>query len=278
MAAASGYVCDYAKSSRSKCRGCKTKIVAKEIRLGRQSEHPDFGVTTKWFHLDCFTVRKVDPEDVDGFDSLQPKDRKAVKEALSTAKKGKKRKSVASTTPTKTQKRMRRLPPDFEKMKMVELKQLCRERQLKTTGRKSILIGYLNDWQKIQDSCDPKKAASEEQKFNELVEELKSNNTVKVLKQMLLHNNQKRSGNKMELVTRIADCKMYGCLPQCEDCGGGRMFVIYDFPFGHGGQGRWRCNGYYDDEDFVPCGISTREKQERKKWKELDEDEDESED
>ena len=36
---------------------------------------------------------------------------------------------------------------------------------------------------------------------------------------MLRYNNQKISGNKNDVIARITDCKMYGCLPKCSECG-----------------------------------------------------------
>jgi len=73
------------------------------------------------------------------------------------------------------------------------------------------------------------------------------------LKQLARANNAKVSGSKVELVARLADFKMWGSIPKCEACGGGTPVVTYTQRWGHGGQGEWRCKGYFDDGVFQPC-------------------------
>jgi hypothetical protein len=58
---------------------------------------------------------------------------------------------------------------------------------------------------------------------------------------MLLHNDQKKSGTKDVLVMRIVDCVMFGLLPKCPSCHGGRLDVRYNVQEGHGGQGSFFC-------------------------------------
>eukprot|EP00494_Astrolonche_serrata_P005538 UN05554 len=71
-------------------------------------------------------------------------------------------------------KKLKRLPNDYETMKVSELKILLKERNLTSSGRKAELIERLAEWQKIQDSCDPAQANKEETKFNDYCEEFKS--------------------------------------------------------------------------------------------------------
>jgi len=108
----------------------------------------------------------------------------------------------------------------------------------------------------------------EKEKRKKIDEELISC-TVQQLKDMLRHNAMRLSGNKGDLIARIVDFKMYGCLPKCPSCGGGILQVKYPTRFGHGGQGSWSCPGYHDDEDFIHCSFKTKDKQEREKWKDL---------
>jgi len=77
--------------------------------------------------------------------------------------------------------------------------------------------------------------------------------TIPVLKECLRENQQLLGGNKGELVERCVDRKMYGNLPRCSKCGIGRLKVTYSERFGHGGQGRFRCPGGYDDDEYVRC-------------------------
>ncbi|ETO36812.1 hypothetical protein RFI_00250 [Reticulomyxa filosa] len=94
---------------------------------------------------------------------------------------------------------------------------------------------------KPEPSGEYKKEKSE---FKERCEKLDSL-TIEELKEMLKHNDQKVSGTKNELIKRIVDCQMYGCLPLCTLCGSGRLRVLYvnSKSYGHGGEGRFYCPG-----------------------------------
>jgi hypothetical protein len=54
------------------------------------------------------------------------------------------------------------------------------------------------------------------------------------------------SGNKDELIDKIADGKILGSIPRCPACGGGR-------PKFDRGNGTYYCPGYRDDEEFKNC-------------------------
>ena len=96
-------------------------------------------------------------------------------------------------------------------------------------------------------------------------------NTVEKLKELLRSNNQKVSGTKRELIERIADCKLYGCMPKCSECNTAILRVIYENnkKYGHSGVGRYYCPGYYDDEaQFQQCLWTGDESQvKRPEWK-----------
>eukprot|EP01083_Nonionella_stella_P073985 200412_1 len=97
------------------------------------------------------------------------------------------------------------------------------------------------------------------------------------LKEMLKHNGQKVSGTKYELIDRIVDCQMYGNMPRCTECGGGHLRVIYinGKKYGHNGNGRYFCPGFYDGDEYVACLWSgDQTKITREKWRDLDNDED----
>merc|ERR1712130_781928 len=94
----------------------------------------------------------------------------------------------------------------------------------------------------------------EKSKFETLCTSLESF-SVLGLKEMLRFNAQKVSGTKTELIHRIADCQIYGCMPRCIECGGGHLRVIYinGKKYGHGGNGRYFCPGYYDGDEYIAC-------------------------
>lgn len=97
-------------------------------------------------------------------------------------------------------------------------------------------------------------AAIEEakRKFNEEAEILESS-TVAQLKDLLRKNDQKLGGSKAVIIDRVVDCKIYGCLPRCPECGGGKLKVIYASEWCHDGEGEYYCPGYYDDTHFKYC-------------------------
>jgi len=90
--------------------------------------------------------------------------------------------------------------------------------------------------------------------------------TTNELKEQLRLNSQKVSGTKSEILERVIDGQLYGALPRCTDCGGGILRVKYPKKFGHKGQGKFHCPGYFDDVDFVACKF-TANTINREPWK-----------
>ncbi|KAJ4771352.1 Poly [ADP-ribose] polymerase 1 [Rhynchospora pubera] len=95
---------EYAKSGRSKCKGCQTAIVSGILRVGTSVKDPRGFDTTKWYHLDCFPT-KSNPigsvEDIKGVASLKSADKEALRilEAGASSSKNKKR-DRGSTSPS----------------------------------------------------------------------------------------------------------------------------------------------------------------------------------
>ena len=54
------------------------------------------------------------------------------------------------------------------------------------------------------------------------------------------------TGNKDYLVEKIADGKIFGQIPRCPSCFGGRPKFDYH-------TSSYYCSGYRDDEDFINC-------------------------
>jgi hypothetical protein len=79
-----------------------------------------------------------------------------------------------------------------------------------------------------------------------------SSMSVAAIKDQLRLNGQLLKGNKAEVVERAADAKVFGSLPRCPECGGGRLKVKY-VTKAHGGQGFFTCPGFYDDDTFKFC-------------------------
>jgi len=268
----------YAPSGRASCRKCKFSIDKGLPRIGKEFSMPgrDFR-STYWWHVDCTPVpRKGLPEaDIEGFEDLKEVDKQTIRNHLSGPKKTK-RKSTATTKSDsgRATKKLCRLPPGWDSYKSKDLKNLCAERNLPVSGKKDELISRLEEWQERAKNMDPALEKKERKQYAEYEKEF-SAMTVSEMKKLLKINGQKMSGKKAELIERCADAKLYGALPKCEECGGGRLQVIYDFPFGHKGQGKWLCKGYYDDGEYSPCFFRSRDPQERPKWIEEEESDEE---
>lgn len=281
------WIAEYAKSGRSKCKKTKEVIPKGTCRVGKSFTIPgrDFR-STYWYHGWAFPVPKsgLAESDFQGFDELKEKDKVAIRDRLANPKKrvGTKRKSSTAKKGEskngggRSSKRICRLPPGWRDMKAKELKLLLAERNLKVSGNKADKIELLEEWERVLETLDPRLEKEERKKYQEY-EEYYSGMTNNEMKAILKINDQKMSGKKLELIERCADGKLYGGIPKCEECGGGRLQVNYPFPFGHKGQGNWFCKGYYDDGDFQPCFRKTTDIQEREAWKETEDSDEEAE-
>lgn len=73
------------------------------------------------------------------------------------------------------------------------------------------------------------------------------------------------SGNKPELINRIADGMLLGAIPSCPKCAGGKLRFENEL-------GVYRCPGYLDDDEFKFCNKKFEfDEIERTKWKEISE-------
>lgn len=100
---------------------------------------------------------------------------------------------------------------------------------------------------------------SQIEKFEKLSGELQKK-TINELKNMLSRNDQSASGNKDELIRRVADGIMLGKIARCVKCDGGR-------PKFDSKSGIYTCPGYYTDEGFKKCGMKyTNNQLPREKW------------
>ena len=66
------------------------------------------------------------------------------------------------------------------------------------------------------------------------------------LKDMCRKNLMKVSGNKSELIERIADARILGVIPKCPSCGGGRPKLDPKTM-------TYYCSGYLEDVKFINC-------------------------
>ncbi|XP_010780561.1 poly [ADP-ribose] polymerase 1 [Notothenia coriiceps] len=129
------FAVEYAKSNRSKCKGCDLKIEKDQIRVSKKTvdpEKPQLGLIDRWYHTACFVSSREElafkPEysaaQLKGFNALRAEDKEELKKRLPAVKTEGKRKGDEMDGATKKQKK----EEDDEKKKLEE--QLKNQSQL----------------------------------------------------------------------------------------------------------------------------------------------------
>ena len=83
------FKCEYAKSNRAACKGCKEKIGKDELRLAKMVKVPAFdGVSPHWYHFNCFfeKCRPKSTGDMGHFSSLRFEDQKRIEAKIGSPK------------------------------------------------------------------------------------------------------------------------------------------------------------------------------------------------
>jgi len=285
----SDLVVEPAKSSRATCKSCMDKIDKGSLRIG---ELVDQGAYTmeRWHHCECYFGntfdagkckndrrkgdQKVTVENmsaIHGFHGLTSKLQATMKGDIEKKKHKTSAGAKSGTVSRKSKKRkaadignvhekVRSLP---SKMTLKSLKKHLIDLGLHSNGTKAQLHTRLSAaLKKMRKRQNKKKKISAKkseltdvQKARELAEELKVK-TNKILSQMLRDNCQSVTGSKAELTARVADRMLFGCIPECPQCGNNRGLKVIYKEANHKGQGKWLHRGYFDDEgDFQPCGF-----------------------
>uniref|UniRef100_A0A7S4J936 PARP-type domain-containing protein n=1 Tax=Prymnesium polylepis TaxID=72548 RepID=A0A7S4J936_9EUKA len=239
------YCVEYAKSNRSTCKQCKTKIDMGVVRIGTISPGPGDYDITSWRHMSCQKLPKgvTETSAFPGFDSLEAAEKAKLEAWLAAGPTGTggAKKRTADELDDVAQK-------DPKKMKPKEL-----DAALKVVG-----VAKKSKKEKVE--------AMEEVVERAAAEACYSKMTIPQLKALCEANKQLKGGTKPELVERLVDGKMYGALPRCPDCGGGILKVYYpNGKYGHAGQGKFSCPGYFDDDVWKRCSY-TAESAERLPW------------
>ena len=60
----------------------KEKIAKGEVRIGKPTFFNDH-LTYKWHHENCFYLRQIGKEDIEGLDDLEPEDKERILQKLS---------------------------------------------------------------------------------------------------------------------------------------------------------------------------------------------------
>ena len=250
---ATSYSVENAKSNRSTCKVCKTKIEKDVLRIGTCAPGPGDYDMVSWRHLECQKKPKhlTDLSALAGLSQLSSEDQDKVKawwDGQNAPKSSPvKRKAPDGDTAGGSTAEM----GDPKKMKAGELKAALKAHGLPTSGKKPEQVAALQEVKQRQEL---------EAKYGAL--------SVNDLKELLRLNSQLRSGDKATLLERCVDAHLYGCLPRCTLCGGGTLKVAYSQRYGHKGQGKFSCPGFYDDDEYKKCSFTATDGVERPAWKE----------
>ncbi|XP_013411414.1 poly [ADP-ribose] polymerase 1-like [Lingula anatina] len=196
-AAYKDFCVEYAKSNRSKCRGCEEKIEKDAVRISMKEYESErakmYGPQDRWHHVDCFVENRdelqfssdMNPDKIPGYKSLKKEDKEMVKEKLGAGSSGKKRKG--------------------DKKKEVPNKKAKKE---ETEEEKALKEQSEMIW-KIRDNLQ--KAVSNV-----------------ALKGLLDYNDQQIPSGESKLLDNVADCMAFGALKNCPECKEGQLVYSSD--------------------------------------------------
>ncbi|XP_050742158.1 poly [ADP-ribose] polymerase isoform X5 [Drosophila biarmipes] len=219
---------EYAKSSRSTCRGCEQKINKDQVRLRKTVYDTEVGMKyggqPLWHHLDCFAQLRTElgwfdsGENMLGYTSLKSKDQKEIKNILPAIKSEE--------------------LPDAKKIK-IELAD-------KTDGNEEHLLKIQNDT------------------FFKFRDELKSIIKKADIKKLLEINNvQPITGDSERLLDQAADLLTFGAIESCSECASSQFIFNRNGYICNGNLSEWtKCTKLVAKPTRSACQI-TKELRER---------------
>ncbi|CAF0974380.1 unnamed protein product [Adineta steineri] len=218
------YSAEYARSSRSTCNGCNTKIEKDLVRLSIKVLLSHTSIPTdQWYHIDCFKEHKEElnfngnAETFEGFNNLNKEDQTELKKKFGSTTVNRKRKGDKTLSSTG------------------DNDEAPKAKQTKTEDK--------NDATTEQDEIRQKKEQSELLwKYKDALKKEVPND---VLKELLEHNQQKIVTGESHLIDTVADCMAFGSLEHCPECGG---FLIFNYTC-------YRCTG--DVTEWTKCSYTT---------------------
>ncbi|XP_067939303.1 poly [ADP-ribose] polymerase 1-like [Watersipora subatra] len=209
----SNFSAEYAKSGKSKCRGCEDLISKGEARLAVKDYTSEravaYGPQSLWHHIDCFNTCRTDvgftsemnPDKIPGFKSLSKEDQDEIVSKLGKGDKSKKRKAEPAKDAV--------------------------------DGKKA----------KVEDAKEAKLLKEQSQaiwKYRDLLEKEVSTNAMKGL---LEYNNQNVVNGQSDLLDRLSDCLVFGALSRCPECTDGQLVFKTDAYKCTGNLSEWtRCS------------------------------------
>ncbi|CAD8059947.1 unnamed protein product [Paramecium primaurelia] len=245
----------YAPSNRATCKGCYAKINKEELRLSNIVDEDHYH-QEHHFHADCFQLKpafkNATYKDIFHVENLSKADQEKVKAILEKLQKSefKKKPQQKKVNPKSKQSKPKKNNVEDDSDSDEDYKNTKKQsKKVEKKEKKQETIKKSESSENESDDEEPDvfvlydKAQKEE--FRKIQKELEKKSAGQ-LKQMLKANDQKQTGNKGELIERIADCMIKGCLEKCPNCSGGR-------PKFNPIQKIFKCPGYMDDTEFRFC-------------------------
>ncbi|XP_064601493.1 LOW QUALITY PROTEIN: poly [ADP-ribose] polymerase 1-like [Liolophura sinensis] len=183
---------EYAKSSRSTCRGCEEKIDKDVVRVSKKDFSSErakmYGPQDLWYHLACFAENRdelgfgtdLSPDSIVGFSKLKKEDKDEIINVLGKGEKKKKRKAKENKGGSEGKK---------SKIETEEEKSLREQSQLLWSIRDNLTKHVSND----------------------------------ALKGLLEYNNQEVMSGGAKLLDLVSDCMAFGALQKCPECEDGQL-------------------------------------------------------
>ncbi|CAD8153188.1 unnamed protein product [Paramecium octaurelia] len=245
----------YAPSARATCRSCQAKIGKDELRLSNIVDE-DHYCQQHHYHADCFQLKPVFKnatyKDIFHVENLTKPDQEKVKAILEKLQKMEFKKKPQQKISNSKSKKSQPKNTDLKDCSNNEddnkkTKKLSKEAAKKDKIQETTKNGESSESQSDEDEPGifVLYDKSQKEEFKKIQQDLEKK-TAGQLKSMLKANDQTQSGNKTELIERIADCMIKGCLEKCPNCSGGR-------PKFNPTQKVFKCPGYMDDTEFRFC-------------------------
>ncbi|XP_058807262.1 poly [ADP-ribose] polymerase [Phymastichus coffea] len=181
-AANADFKAEYAKSNRSKCRGCEETIIKGEIRLSKKDYESEdarrYGGLDRWYHVDCFVKLRSELQffdagmNIPGVNALSMEDKDVIKKALPKIKE-------------------EDVPPEAKKIKP-----------------------------EPEDSEEEKKLKEQQKKLFSIRDILSAKLKKKELIKILEANGQSVPVGQSEILDALTDTLLFGALEPCPQCGG----------------------------------------------------------
>ncbi|XP_048732716.1 poly [ADP-ribose] polymerase 1-like [Ostrea edulis] len=194
---------EYAKSGKSKCKGCEDFIAKGEVRISKKDYDSQrakmYGPVDQWYHVDCFVENRDELEfgsslganQIKGFERLKEDDRAMLIEKLGKGAKVAKRKAESA----------------------------------KGSGGKKA---------KKEETEEEKHLKEQSKQLWTIRDDLEKSVSKQALKILLEINKQEVPSGDSKLLDAVADCMAFGALEKCPECKAGQL--VYS---GHG----YKCTG-----------------------------------